>query len=242
VTPDELHAQLPAWIEAHVPDPLRGAMKDFAPSLTYNDMLKTALALPLREGVGQAELDRLDHSFELLVISAHDPNRVPRLGLWTSLAGAYAAAEALGGVVYDEECQRLLHLQPEPFPAQGEITAGRHLRVAQVVDPHNPGGFMCSGMDKFGLPDLMVLAMEGGEAFLVGVAQYLIESVLRAAAQASPVTALQLPPVFALDTGTMQRSGVVPLPAPPNVHVSLIPETPGRKAFLAASLVVIPPA
>ena len=195
---DELAARVPAWIQAHVPAPLGPALEEFiaAHPLVFNAMTKTALPLPPTEqlraegGLGEEEERRFQAAFQLVVVSATDPNQVPRFGLWAALAGAYSSAEALAGVVYDIEPMRMLPVQAAAFPANGQIAVAGHIAVRAVKDPRGGVFVRTQGMAKLGLPELW---LPGGDAaaipLVTAAAQALVDAMFRAAqAAGAPVS------------------------------------------------------
>lgn len=195
---DELAAKVPAWVAAHVPEPLGPALQKFIADrpLVFNDMAKTALPLPptnvLREegGLGEEEERRFNAAFQLVVISATDPNQVPRFGLWAALAGALSSAEALNGVVYDVEAMRMLPVGGLPIPPKGEVALGDHVAVRALSDARGGNFVATKGMAKLGLPELWL--PDAGAAmlpFVTAVAQTLLDATLRAAHEAgAPVS------------------------------------------------------
>ena len=187
----ELRAALPAWLDGHLAEPLRGAVKQFAagPGLDYTDDLQRgALPLPpydlLRsEGAGEEEVKRLEKGYQLLMVHARDPNTVPRFGLWAALAGARAGAEALAGVGYDPARMAVIPLGSAALPGDGVVRVREHVAFRLGGEPGGPGWITSAGMSKFGLPDLRVGFPAGFPPpleMLADIAQQLIDSVLRA--------------------------------------------------------------
>jgi len=187
----ELRARLPAWLDGHMAEPLRTAVKAFAagPGLEYTDDLQRgAIPLPpydrLRsEGAGDEELKRLEMGYQLVMVSARDPNRVPRFGLWTALAGALSAAEALNGVAYDPVRLAVLSLAPTQLAGDGVVRVREHVAFRVGGEEGSSGWVTTAGMSKFGLPELRVGFVAGRAApleMLSDLAQQAIDAVLRA--------------------------------------------------------------
>lgn len=193
----DLVARVPPWIAAHVPAPLGPALLDFIAQrpLIFNDMLKTALALPpvswLHEeaGFGGEEERRFNAAVNLLVISTSDPNQVPRFGLWSVLAAAACCAEVLDGVGYDHAAVRFLPVSGPAFPALGEIVVTNHISVRAETDTRARAFVRTRGMEKFGLPDLWLPGDGALIPLVAGVAQALLDAMLHAAhAAGAPVS------------------------------------------------------
>lgn len=186
----ELRMRLPAWLDAHLAEPLRGASRQFAAGegLGYTDDLQRgAIPLPpydlLRsEGAGEEELRRLEKGYQLVMVSARDSNRVPRLGLWTAMAGAMAGAEALNGVAYDPARMALLGLASQAIAGDGVVRVREHVAFRVGADVGGTGWVTSAGMSKFGLPDLRVGFQAGVSPpldMLTDVAQQVADAVLR---------------------------------------------------------------
>ena len=110
-----------------------------------------------------------------------------RPGLWAALAVAHALAELLGGSVIDAFHSAAL-FGPRRWMrplADGRVHIIDHLRV-----PSSSAGGRCRwlsslGLAQFGLPDVELVelppaAVERGARLLLGVAQHLVDSGLRA--------------------------------------------------------------
>lgn len=186
----ELRVALPAWLAENMAEPLRGAVTQFAAGeglLYTDDLQRGAVPLPpydlLRsEGASEEELKRLEKGYQLVIVSARDENRVPRFGLWTALAGAMAAADALNGVAYDPARMSVIAPDSPPLAGDGVVRVREHvaLRVAETTS----GGLVTTaGMSKLGIPELRVGFARGLQApttLLADVAQQLADAVVQA--------------------------------------------------------------
>lgn len=237
----DLRERTPAWIDAHVGEPLRSTVKQFLPQLWYIESSKSVMPQPPKEGVGAEEAKRLDAGYQVITVNARDPNRVPRVGLWAALASAYAAVEALNGVASDQAALRLLPLQPEPIPAYGEVSAARFVRPVRIADAAGQPWLIASGVSKFGFADLQMPQIEGGEALLLGTAQYLLDTVLRMAAQVQPVPAIEVGPILMLDPATLARGGVgYAGGGAPQVVLEYLPAEGARRPLINGAMFIPP--
>jgi hypothetical protein len=126
---------------------------------------------------------------------------------------ALTLAQSLGGTACDPAANRDLSFGPGEFPADGAITAARHVVVA--VSRSGPGRVWMTtiGMRKFGLPNLEVRSLAAGARWfalvLNGVAQALIERAADAVAEDCERSQLRLPPALTIDRSILERANVI---------------------------------
>src|SRR5438270_1740014 len=95
---EDLRAKALGWVDAHVEEPLRAAIKPVlaAPDFTYTDMAKTSFPPPLEVvtggTVGTEEKERVEKAWQVAVVAGVSRVQVPMLGLWAAIAGGRSAA------------------------------------------------------------------------------------------------------------------------------------------------------
>lgn len=189
--PDELRARLAGWLDQHVDEPLRSALKPAVAStelLTYLDMHKTALPPPTdpaQAGATPEEGAKLEQAWQVMAITGHPAVQVPVFGLWGALAGARSAAQDLDGVAIDTTTHRVLRAEPESVIAgSGKVVLAEHVTIAPLGNPSGAATWRTAGLQKFGLPNLQLRGVLPGSGdpglLLVETGQQLLDALLRA--------------------------------------------------------------
>jgi len=211
--PDDLRAKAAGWVDAHVEDPLRAALKPLlaSPDLTYSDMSRTSFPLPLEriltEGVGGEERSRLDAAWQVAVVTCPARLQVPMLGLWAAIAAGRSAALELKGALFDAAALRLtpIALYEAPLPANGVLRVADHAVVGATAVAGGLANWSTRGMAKFGLPEVEVQEARAGAdlgPLVLSLAQHLLDAALTANhGRDEPVSELSMGPELELKVG-----------------------------------------
>ena len=185
---DELRARLGGWLDQHVEEPLRGALKPVVASaelLSYLDLHKTALPPPTdaaQTGATAEEAAKLARAWQVMAVTGHPAVQVPVFGLWAALAGAHSAAQELDGVAIDSTTHRVLRADLEsPIAGDGRLQLAEHVTVCPLANSAGAATWRTLGMQKFGLPNLQLRGALGDPTLLlVEIGQRLLDALLRA--------------------------------------------------------------
>jgi hypothetical protein len=210
LAPEDLRVNASEWLDKHVGEPLRSALRPvvWSEKLTFTDMAKTAFPPPLevlqKADVGAEERARFDAAWQVAVIACEARTQVPMLGLWAAVAAGRSAAIDLKGALFDAVAVQLTSIPTyeQPLPSNGVLTAGDHLAFGSASIAQGLARWHTTGMPKFGLPDLELLEAPAGvdlRPVLEAVAQHLLDSLLRANHGIDvPVAQLSLGPELSL--------------------------------------------
>lgn len=220
LAPEELRVNAGEWLDKHVEEPLRSALRPviWSEKLSYTDMAKTAFPPPLevllKADVGAQERSRFEAAWQVAVIACEARTQVPMLGLWAAIAAGRSAAIDLQGALFDAVAVRLTSIRSydEPLPGRGVLRARDHLVFGAASNSSGLARWHTSGMPKFGFPDLELLDAPAGvdvQPVLEAVAQHLLDSLLRANhGRDQPLSQLSIDPeLHLLLPGGPRRSG-----------------------------------
>jgi hypothetical protein len=202
--PDELQARAAAWVEAHVDDPLRSALRPVLALLSYADIAKTSFP-PLLDAlrsasVGAEERSRLEAAWQVAVVACLARPQVLMLGLWAAIAVGRSAALELEGALFDATAGRLAPLASygQRLDGGGVLRVVDHVDLPAEADPDRAGRWRTRRMAKFGLPEVELAEAPTGLDFrlhLELLAQQLLDRLLTANhGREQPVAELSLPP------------------------------------------------
>jgi hypothetical protein len=188
---EDLRVNASEWLDRHVEEPLRSALRPvvWSEKLSYTDMAKTAFPPPLevlqKADVGAEERDRFEAAWQVAVIACEARTQVPMLGLWAAIAAGRSAAIDLKGALFDAVAVRLTSIPSyeQPIAGKGVLNAGDHLAFGSATNAAGLARWHTTGMSKFGFPDLELLEAPVGvdlRPVLEAVAQQLLDSLLRA--------------------------------------------------------------
>jgi hypothetical protein len=191
LAPEDLRVSTSEWLDQHVDEPLRSALRPvvWSEKLTFTDMAKTAFPPPLevlqKADVGAEERARFEAAWQVAVIACEARAQVPMLGLWAAVAAGRSSAIGLKGALFDAVAVRLTSIPSyeQPLPGTGVLKAGDHLAFGSASNAAGLARWHTTGMPKFGLPDLELLEAPAGvdlQPVLEAVAQQLLDSLLRA--------------------------------------------------------------
>ncbi|MDQ6919531.1 MAG: hypothetical protein M3Z98_09255 [Candidatus Dormibacteraeota bacterium] len=235
--PEDLRAKAVAWVENHVEEPLRSALRPVvgSPALSYADMAKTAFPPPLdllqHSDVGDEERGRLERAWQVLVVSCDARPQVPMFGLWAAIAAARSAALELSGALFDAPAVRLTEIASyqQGLPRTGVLNVTDHVAFPADSDPSGLIRWHTTGMNKFGLPEIVIPAPAGVDqgSPLRALAQHLLDSLLRAN-HGRPELLTEL--VVPADPSLPQATG------PASLRLQLVPGQTG-----VPTLVALPP-
>ena len=207
--PDDLRTRAAAWIETHVADPLRPAMRPLLASLSYTDMAKTSFPPPLdalrRADVGAEERGRLETAWQVAVVACEARPQVPMLGLWAAIAAGRSAAIELRGALFDAAAARLTAVESyqQPLAGEGVLRVGDHAAFEVGSRTEAAGSLRSRGMPKFGLPEVELAEAAAGQDLgpaLELLAQQLLDRLLTANhGREVPVAELSLPPEVTIE-------------------------------------------
>jgi len=109
-------------------------------------------------GLGELEDRRLEAATHLVLIQAFDAPGMAPAGLVCARSAAYVAAAALGGVVFDPRCRRVVPIDfyDEPLNPEQPVVLAREVAVLLSIGRKGLGWGTTVGMRKFGLPELEV--------------------------------------------------------------------------------------
>ena len=207
--PDELRARASEWVETHVADPLRPALRPLLASLNYTDMAKTSFPPPLdalrSAAVGAEERSRVDSAWQVAVVACEAQPQVPMLGLWAAIAAGRSAAIELRGALFDAAAGRLTSIPSyqQPLAGGGVLRVADHAAFEVGSESEAAGTVRSRGMRKFGLPEVELAQAAGGRDLVLALellAQQLLDRLLTAnQGREEPVAELSLPPEVTIE-------------------------------------------
>jgi hypothetical protein len=208
--PDDLRARAIAWLEAHVEEPMRSALRPVlaSPDLSYTDMAKTSFPAPLevlaKTDVGAEERERFEAAWQVTVVACQARPEVPMFGLWAAIAAGRSAATDLKGALFDAAAVRLTPVDSyqRGVPGTGVLTVTDHAVFGGATDSRGLVRWSSAGMPKFGLPEVEIQEAPAGldlGQVLRDLAQHLLDQLLTANhGREQPVTELSLGPEISL--------------------------------------------
>lgn len=220
-TPDALAEAAARWSDTHLEPPLRDAVGVYRRGGLLSIELRPAADLPplpipvLRHmGLGELEERIVRSATEVVLVTGHDLNVRPRVGMWAALAAALGVSELLQGAVFDPDALRII--DPEKaarwFSPTGEIGVTKHIIVPFSIGDRGLGWMTTRGLEKFGLPDLELRDVPPNlnqlSVLMNAVGQFLVEETLRKVAESKgKVDQLTIAAEISVDRALVARAG-----------------------------------